>query len=318
MLTDSVLDKLEILVVNDGSTDGTADIAEKYCALYPETVRLISQKNKGHGGALNTGCSAAQGKYIKVIDADDWVETAFLPQFIQKLEATEADVVLTHHRTIHIQNGEIKNWRSFPKEFDKPYTMDEIMADWTAFERSLAFHGITYRANFYGEYGVSLPENIFYEDHEYATFPCCRAESVVPMDLFVYDYRIGDEKQSVSQKNQLDRIGHSQKVIECMTEAYKKLPDGSGKAYAAAKIQGLLLSYLTTALLVQPDRKTGRLMAKQQMEYCGRETPEIHGSAHKKYQVFCLMNRLHMNKEAFDRLLNSPIYSILKKKRDFN
>ena len=59
MLVPELLEKLEILVVSDGSTDRTAEIAEGYCVRYPDTVRLISQENKGHGGALNTGCAAA-------------------------------------------------------------------------------------------------------------------------------------------------------------------------------------------------------------------------------------------------------------------
>ena len=75
MLSEQVLDALDIIVVNDGSKDGTVEVAQKYCDAYPDSVRLISQENKGHGGALNTGCAAAVGKYLKVIDADDWVAT---------------------------------------------------------------------------------------------------------------------------------------------------------------------------------------------------------------------------------------------------
>ena len=96
-LNEAVLDKLDIIIVNDGSTDDTPLVARKYCDAHPDSIRLINQENKGHGGALNTGCAAAVGKYLKVIDADDWVETQNLPEFVAKLEKSDADVVLTHH-----------------------------------------------------------------------------------------------------------------------------------------------------------------------------------------------------------------------------
>jgi glycosyltransferase involved in cell wall biosynthesis len=82
LLTPEILNRIEIIVVNDGSVDRTAEIAQKYCDRYPDTVRLISQENKGHGGALNTGCAAAEGKYLKILDADGWFETQNLSAFV--------------------------------------------------------------------------------------------------------------------------------------------------------------------------------------------------------------------------------------------
>lgn len=317
MLASEILDKLEILVINDGSTDATAAVAQKYCAQYPAVVHLISQENKGHGGALNTGCAAAHGKYLKAIDADDWVETQNLPTFVQLLEQYESDVVLTHHHTIDISTGEIRNWRSYPGEFGKGYTFYEIMADWRSFDRSLTFHGITYRTAFYREYGIRLSEHVFYEDHEFAAFPCCHAKTVTPFDLFLYDYRIGDVNQSVSNANQLKRLGHTEAVIQHMIQEYQKLPVTAGKHYTAMKIQGLLLSYLTTSLLVHPDKKTGRQLASDRMAECKAAAPEVYALAKRKYQVFHLMNRLHIDKQTWDKALNSKLYNTLRKNHTF-
>lgn len=319
MLVAEVIEKLDIIIVNDGSTDKTPFVAEKYCAAYPESVRLISQENKGHGGALNTGCAAACGKYLKVIDADDWVETENLPQFLQLLESCDSDVVLTHHRTVDVRTGEMKNWRSFPKEFGRPYSFDQIMADWKSFDRSLTFHGITYHTAFYHRYGIQLPEHVFYEDHEYATFPCCYAKTVTPLDLFLYDYRIGDVTQSVSEENQLKRISHTEAVLNRMIQESGNLTcEAGGKAYAAMKTQGLLLSYLTTALLVEPNKKTGRSLASSQMEICKKSLPEIYALALPKYRVFLMMNRLHINKRTWEKILRSPVYNALRKNHGFD
>lgn len=318
MLVPEVLPKLEIIVVNDGSKDATASIAEKYCIQYPEVVHLISQENKGHGGALNIGCATAQGKYLKVIDADDWILSENLAKFISLLEQCESDVVLTHHHTIDIGTGEMKNWRSYPRKFGKPYTFEQIMSDWRSFDRSLTFHGITYRTAFYHEYGHALLEHVFYEDHEYATYPCCQAQSVTPFDLFLYEYRIGDVNQSVSNANQLKRIGHTETVLQRMAERYQLLPDSAGKQYAAMKIQGLLLSYLTTTLLVNPDQKEGRQMGKIQMDKRLSDAPEAHALALRKYQAFYWLNRLHVSKSTWDRILGSSLYNRLRKNHTFD
>lgn len=317
MLSPAILDKLEILVVNDGSTDATVEIAQRYCAQYPSVVRLISQENKGHGGALNTGCAQARGTYLKVVDADDWVETENLPKFMQLLEGCNSDVVLTHHRTIDIGTGEVKNWRSYPDAFERAYGFQEIMCQWRNFDRSLTFHGITYRTAFYHRYATPLPEHVFYEDHEYATFPCCYGESVTCFDLFVYDYRIGDVNQSVSNQNQLRRMVHTEQVLVRMLEEYQTLPEGYGKGYAAMKIQGLLLSYFTTALLVNPNRSEGRGQAKAMVSLVRSVAPEICVLTKGKYRFFCGLNRLRIGKTTWDALLNAKLIRLVRGTRTF-
>ena len=66
-------EEVEILVVNDGSSDRTAQIADEYAAKYPTIVKAIHQENGGHGSAVNAGIRNATGLYFKVVDSDDWV-----------------------------------------------------------------------------------------------------------------------------------------------------------------------------------------------------------------------------------------------------
>lgn len=317
MLEPSLLEALEIIVVNDGSADATEKIALRFCGQYPGTVRLITQKNLGHGGALNTGCAAAQGKYLKVIDADDWVESRSLPAFVKALEKCESDVVLTHYRTVNITTGEEKAWRCYPEAFGKAMTLADVMHRWGDFDRALTFHGIAYRTDFYHRMGLKLSEHIFYEDHEFATFPCCHAETVTPLDIFVYVYRIGDVNQSVSDANQLRRISHVEAVLKRLLTEGEKLPPGAGRDYAAAKAQGLLMSYLTTALLVCPDKQKGRALAEKAVEALRTPFPENYRQIQGKYKIFQVMSRLHITRRQFEAVLDSRLYNKLRGNHDF-
>lgn len=320
-LHEAVMDQLEIIIVNDGSTDETEAIAEKYRAMYPGTVRVISQENRGHGGALNAGCAAATGKYLKAVDADDWVVTENLPEFVAFLRECGSDVVLTHYYMRDVTTGKADHWKSYPETFGRSYSLDEIVGQWKSFDRVLTFHGITYRRDFYRQYGIRLSEKVFYEDNEYATIPCCYAKTITPLDLFVYDYRVGDVQQSVSDESQLRRLGHTQTVLERLRAEYGALgPDigEAGREYCRRKTQGVLQNYYITTLLVEPDRKLGRTQADRMAEYFRREMPGVYELSGKQYSVFRVMNLLGMNKRVWESIKNSRIYNTLRHNHDFN
>ncbi|MEE1036072.1 MAG: glycosyltransferase family 2 protein [Oscillospiraceae bacterium] len=320
MLNAEVLPELDIIIVNDGSKDGTEAVAQKYCDMYPESIRLISQQNKGHGGALNTGCAAAVGKYLKVIDADDWVETQNLPEYLRVLQACESDVVLTHYYTRNISNGEVKHWRSYPDVFGKNVTFADVMVDCKKYDRSLTFHGITYKTAFYQKIGFQLSEHVYYEDQEFATIPCCHAKTIMPLDLFIYDYRIGDVNQSVSDVNQLKRIGHTETVLNRMITEYEKLtlPEGdAARDYYNMKAKVLLLGYMTTVMLLEPDKKKGRKKGADMMAMFARRMPKAYDMAIKQYRVYQLMNLLHVSKQNWEKVLNSRLYNTLRHNHDF-
>lgn len=314
---ESVLDLLDIIIVNDGSTDKTADIAEKYCQMYPGSIRLISQENKGHGGALNTGFAAAEGKYLKPIDADDWIETRNLPDLVHFLETCNSDVVLTHYHMVDISNGDVANMKCYPAEFGVSLTMDAFMAQWRNFYRAATFHGIAYHTEFYRKHNNKLTEHVFYEDNEYATIPFCYANTVTPVDLFLYDYRVGDVNQSISITNQVKRLSHIKTVIDRMIQVYRQLPDGSGKQYTAMKTQAVGMMYLTTALLAHPDKKLGRKLAARQMDDFHRDAPMIHQMLARKYQVYQILSLCHIRKETWDNFLKSRIYNYLRHNHDY-
>ena len=105
MLDSRINNKLEILIVNDGSSDDTAERATKYQKLYPGTVKLINKENGGHGSVINKGIEIASGRYFKVIDGDDWVVKENLVSLIADLENIDSDIVLNPYHFIFEGGG---------------------------------------------------------------------------------------------------------------------------------------------------------------------------------------------------------------------
>ena len=86
---------VEIIIVNDGSSDDTSKIAPEYEEKYPTIIKAVDKENGGHGDAVNSGLTHATGKYFKVVDSDDWVDAEALRkilEFLKKLESEDEEV----------------------------------------------------------------------------------------------------------------------------------------------------------------------------------------------------------------------------------
>ena len=105
-LVKEILDEIEVLVVDDGSGDGTAAIGRKYQERYPGSFRLISKENGGHGSTINRGIQEARGKYFKLVDGDDWVDNSGLRELNRRLRTCEADYVFTNYYVVNDGTGE--------------------------------------------------------------------------------------------------------------------------------------------------------------------------------------------------------------------
>lgn len=95
LIDDSVMEQIEIIVVDDGSKDRTAKIAQEYVDRYPRSIKLISKVNGGYGSTINTSLSIAEGEFFKQVDGDDFIITEHLKEYLDVLRSTDADVVYT-------------------------------------------------------------------------------------------------------------------------------------------------------------------------------------------------------------------------------
>ena len=98
---EEIMEELEVLVINDGSTDSSADLAKQFVDKYPNTFRIVDKENGGHGSTINKGIQEAKGKYFKVVDADDWVLEQGMLELMNTLRKTDSDLVVSNFYWYH-------------------------------------------------------------------------------------------------------------------------------------------------------------------------------------------------------------------------
>ena len=222
-LAEEVLGELEVLIVDDGSKDRTAQIGKKYEEKYPGTFRVISKENGGHGSTINRGIREAGGKYFKVVDGDDWVDTDGLAELIRRLRTCDADYVFTNYYEVNDGTGELH-----AVAFPGIRTEEVIPFASLTGETRISMHALVLKTSILKENRIRLDEHCFYVDVEYILYPVPYLKTAVYFDIFVYMYRLAQATQSVSMagyqkhiQNHIDVILH---VLDYINE-YKKQPD---------------------------------------------------------------------------------------------
>ena len=89
---------LDVIIIDDGSTDGTAALAQAFVQAHPGSFRLVSKVNGGYGSTLNTAVELASGRYFRTLDCDDWFDTNALQILLRRLQNCTADAVYTNYR----------------------------------------------------------------------------------------------------------------------------------------------------------------------------------------------------------------------------
>lgn len=204
------LDKLEVLVINDGSNDNTSIVAEKYTKKAPNAIRLISKKNGGHGSAINCGIENATGRYFKVVDADDWLDSGNLDKFIKVLETEISDLVLTPFWTVDAKTGrkKLQNIKKSRLDWNSEYLLqDDLLSELPP------MHAYTLKTSILKNNNIHLDEHMFYVDVEYIVFPIPFIKKYKFINLPLYNYRVNEKEQSVGIKSMKKNAGQHEFVI---------------------------------------------------------------------------------------------------------
>lgn len=190
-------DDLEILVINDGSNDNTANIVSKYEKKYPDTIHLINKVNGGHGSTLNKSLELATGKFYKAVDGDDWVDTKELDKLCDWLKQTETDLVINASKWCYPNNPyEEHNEIGFKLHYE--YTFEEMYLVHNENTRIFPMTAITILTDKLRQIGMYIKENCFYADNEFVAFCGMAADTISFDNSCAYQYRMGNSTQSVS------------------------------------------------------------------------------------------------------------------------
>lgn len=241
-------DCMEIIIVNDGSTDDTEKIALEYQEKYPDIVRVISQENGGHGEAVNTGLANATGLYFKVLDSDDWVNEEALKQVLDTLseliaDGNSPDLFITNYvyEKVGAKRKKIINYNwALPKK--QIFTWDDIMH----FRQSqnILMHSTIYRTKLLKDCGLKLPKHTFYVDNIFVYQPLPYVKTMYYLDVNLYRYFIGREDQSVNEKIMIKRIDQQLKVTKIMIESHNLMQIKS------KKLRNYMIKYLSMMMAI--------------------------------------------------------------------
>ena len=216
---------VEILVVNDGSSDRTAEIADAYAKKYPTIVKAIHQENGGHGEAVNAGIRNASGLYFKVVDSDDWVNAEAYEQILKTLEELirgpkTVDLLISNF--VYEKQGAA---RKKVMQYRHCLPVNEIF-EWDKVRmpkgKYLLMHSMIYRTELLHECGLELPKHTFYVDNLFAFEPLPYVQNMYYLDVNFYRYFIGRDDQSVNEKVMIKRIDQQIRVNKLMADAFHR------------------------------------------------------------------------------------------------
>lgn len=237
VVCDANMQCLEVLVVNDGSKDSSSQIGHEYELKFPQTFRIIDKENGNYGSCVNRGLKEATGKYVKVLDADDYFDTSEFEKAIDFLKQNDYDLVLTDYNKVD-EEGHVEKMFELPIPHNQPLEFKSLLG-FSA--RRMHMHRIFYQTDKLRAIGYHQTEGMSYTDQEWMCEPMTTVSRFYYMDICLYQYLVGREGQTVDPAVKLKSIKQYMHAVYVMTEFYEKYNgDANHKKYVWHRLEGQL------------------------------------------------------------------------------
>lgn len=224
------MDKVEALVINDGSKDSSSAIGHEYQDKYPQTFRVIDKENGNYGSCVNRGLKESTGKYVKVLDADDSFYKEGFNEFIEALQKIDADLVLTDFDIVNEKDdvtykghySEI--YSNIPQNinFDFREFLDSPGTDFYG-----RMHGFTYKTDILRNMNYKQTEGVSYTDQEWVLKPIVNVKTCYYISIILYKYLIGREGQTMNAYGK--SIGQLITVVYSLINFYESHKETASK-----------------------------------------------------------------------------------------
>lgn len=298
-----IKEDIELIIVNDGSTDDTLKIAKEYQKKYPQVIKVIDKENGGHGSGVNAGLGIASGKYFKVVDSDDWVDTSSLKKVVATLKKQDVDMLIVNY--VYEKEGSPKEmgYLNVFKE-NEIFTWQEV--GHFKVSEYLLMHSVFYKTSLLKEIHLTLPEHTFYVDNIFVYYPLPFVKTMYYLNVPLYRYFIGRTDQSVNERVMIGRVDEQIKVTKMMIDFFDPL------TIEPKSLQKYLIHYLdimmtiSTILLKLANTKEANLKSKELWNYL----KEKNKSVYKKLKIARLAK--------LPRFISVPGYKIARKIFKFN
>ena len=273
---------VEILIVNDGSTDNTRKIAEEYAAKYPGIVRVINKENGGHGSAVNAGIDKAEGLYFKVVDSDDWVkEDAYMEilSTLRNLTGGSRTLDMLVSNFVYEKEGakrcKVMQYRhALPQ--GRIFGWDEI--GHLRKGHYILMHSVIFRTKLLKECGIRLPEHTFYVDNLFVFEPLPYVKNIYYLDVNFYRYYIGRDDQSVNEKVMISRIDQqlqvNRRMIDYMSEINKQKVNKKARSYMISYLE--IITTISSIMLIRANTKESLQKKKALWNYLKQKDARLY------------------------------------------
>lgn len=246
---DRYIDDIEVLVVDDGSTDDTPKRVEKYAKKYPKSIFLIKQKNAGPGATVNTGIAHATGKYFRMVDGDDWVNKDDFAKLIEHLKEVDVDAVFTNYIPFHnVKQQELDVKRITDMPVGEVFKLNDYHY---TYNPPVQMHNSIFRTDIMKKH-VKL-DNGFYTDSEYMFWPTPYIKNVIYYDLNIYMYRVAMAGQSTSPEKMRRNRSNHRFILDRHLAFYKKVAsklEPGVRNYLARQMSGFVINHFDIIVLI--------------------------------------------------------------------